>query len=321
MKSFKKYWISAVVGVLAVSVYPIYMGINVLYCMITIGSVPKERYPKYIIPYTPISLAVILAVLLMPLIFRYTKRFVLLTGSVISLAVFFIFELFLESQVIVTSTVESTLESWQMYMCISFPSMYGTQTWSALDILMGQYSPAFKIHFYMISVVIIISVLNCIYGFGKMIYLNNRTRLKALIVQAVCTVLFLGLCILACFTAFFRDGQITVPAISAFLMGLFFVVLGVTAGTYAGSFVLGKHWGISVIFPALAASFITFLMYAGEMILLSGRLYRFGTGFFFKGIAGIVLAPVDILIILLSGCITAGICRWLNQSRIPESLQ
>lgn len=315
MKLFKKYWISTLVGVLAVSAYPIYMGCYVLFCMITMGSVPQERYPKYIIPYTPIALAVILVVLLMPLIFRYTKRFVLLTGSVISLAVFFIFELFLESQVIVTSTVESTLESWQMYMCISFPSMYGTQTWSALDILMGQYSPAFKLHFYMISVVIIISVLNCIYGFGQMIYLNNRTRLKALIVQAVCTVLFLGLCILACFTAFFRDGQITVPAISAFLMGLFFVVLGVTAGTYAGSFVLGRPRGISVIFPALTASFITFLMYAGEMILLSGRLYRFGTGFFFEGINGIVLSPVDILIILLSGCITAGICCWLNRDK------
>ncbi len=191
---------------------------------------PKERYPKYIIPYTPIALAVILAVLLMPLIFRYIKRFVLLTISVISLVVFFIFELLLESQVIVTSTVESTLESWQMYMCISLPSMYGTQTWSALDILMGQYNPAFKIHFYMIS--------------------------------------------------------------------------------YAGSFVLGRHCGISVIFPALTASLITFLMYTGEMILLSGRLYRFGTGLFFDGIAGIVLAPVDILIVLLSGGITAGICCW-----------
>lgn len=314
MKSFKKYWISIFIGVLAVSAYPIYMGFYVLYCMITIGSVPQERYPKYVIPYSPIALSVILALLLMPLIFRYTKRFVLFTGSAISLVVFFLFELFLESWVIVTSTVDSTLESWQMFMCVSFPDMYGTQTWSALDILMGKYSPAFKIHFYMISVVIIISVLNCIYGFGQMIYLNERTRLKALIVQAVCTVLFLGLCILACFTAFFRDGQITVPAVSAFLMGLFFVVFGVTAGTYAGSFVLGRHRGISVIFPALTASLITFLMYIGEMILLSGRLYRFGRGFFFDGIVGTVFAPVDIWIILLSGGVTAGICCWLNRN-------
>lgn len=40
------------------------------------------------------------------------------------------------------------------------------------------------------------------------------------------------------------------------------------------------------------------------MILLHGNLYRFGEGFFFDGLPGIVLAPVDILVILLSGVFT-----------------
>ena len=46
-------------------------------------------------------------------------------------------------------------------------------------------------------------------------------------------------------------------------------------------------------------------MYIGEMILLSGHLYRFGNGFFFNGIPGIVLAPVDIVVIIVSGVIAA----------------
>jgi hypothetical protein len=54
-------------------------------------------------------------------------------------------------------------------------------------------------------------------------------------------------------------------------------------------------------------------MYLGEMILLSGHLYRFGSGFLFTGIAGIVLAPIDVLIIIASGSITAVICNTLNQ--------
>lgn len=37
------------------------------------------------------------------------------------------------------------------------------------------------------------------------------------------------------------------------------------------------------------------------MFLLSGNLYRLGTGILFESIPGIVLAPMDILIILLSG--------------------
>lgn len=311
---FKKYCIISFIGTLMASVYPLYMGFRVLFYMLTMGSVPEGRYPKYIIPYTPISLAVILAVLLMPFLFKHLKRFVLLAASVISLVVFFLFELFLESKVIVTTTVTTTLESWQMFMCYIPPDTYDTRTWRAVDILIGEYSPAFKIHFYLISVVLIISILNCIYGFGQMMYSNNRTRLKVLIVQAVCTVLFLCLCILACFTAFFRNGELTVSVISALLMSLFFVVFGVMTGIYMGSFVLRKHGSISIIFPSLTASLITFAMYIGEMILLSRNLYRFGSGFFFDGIAGIVLAPVDILIIILSGSITAGICYLLNRN-------
>ena len=140
-----------------------------------------------------------------------------------------------------------------------------------------------------------------------------------LAVQSVSAALLLGLCILACFTAFFRDGEITVSALSAALMCLFFVVFGVTAGVYAGSFLLEKKKALSVLLPSAAASAVTLIMYIGEMILLSGHLYRFGSGFLFDGLAGIVLAPIDILVILASGCISAAICHALSKrSDLPS---
>ncbi len=58
---------------------------------------------------------------------------------------------------------------------------------------------------------------------------------------------------------------------------------------------------------------MTLVMYIGEMILLSGNLYRFGDGTFFDGIAGIVLAPADIMVILASGALTAGIMLLLTR--------
>lgn len=58
----------------------------------------------------------------------------------------------------------------------------------------------------------------------------------------------------------------------------------------------------------IVALVVTLIMYIGEMIMLSGHLYRFGYGFLFCGLAGIVLAPIDILIIIVSGCLTAAIC-------------
>lgn len=301
-------------GTFIASFYPLYMGFRVVSDMLTQGTVFQEDYPKYIIPYTPISLAVITSVILMPAIFQVAKKAALLVASVLSLGVFFCAELLLENQVIVTSEVTtSTLESWQRYLCVAY--LPTTELRKAIDVLIGDYSPTFKLHFYFISVILIISLLNCLYSFAQMIRDGKRTRLKALIVQSVCSLLFLGLCILACFTAFFRTGEIHVSAISAVLMSVFFVVFGVTAGVYAGSFLLGRKKGVSIALPSVIASLMTLMMYIGEVCLLSGRLYRFGSGFVFEGLPGIILAPVDICVIVLSGGVTAVIGSLLNSSK------
>ena len=309
-------------GTLAASFYPILMGIRVVSNMILNGAVNEKNYPKYIIPYAPIAVAVIVAVIIMPLLLKHVKKHSFLIASALSLAVYFVAEFLLESRVIVTSTVDTTLESWQMFMCYVPPDGFLTRPWTPVDILIGDYSPTFKIHFYMISVVLILSIINCLYGFGQMIRKKDSSRQKALIIQSICTALFLGLCILACFTAFFRDGELTVSPLSAFLMMLFFIVLGITAGVYSGSFLLGKKKAVSVLLPSLSASLVTLAMYIGEMFLLSGNLYRFGEGFFFEGIPNIALAPIDLLVIILSGVINALICRILNgkqkQERVKE---
>lgn len=315
MNGFKRYWICALLGMLAISIYPIYMGVKVIYDMSTKGVVPMENFPKYIIPYTPISIAVLMAVLVLPIWMKCSPRWSVMGATVDSLLVFFVSEWLFESKVIVAGTVSTTLESWQMFMCYVPPQGVVTRTWTAVDVLMGEYSPTFKIHFYLVSVVLIMAVINCLYGFARMIVTGDFTRRKALVVQTVCTVFFLGLCILACFTAFFRDGEITVSPLSAGLMSLFFITLGVTVGVYVGSFLLKKGKLFAEMIPAVLAVLVTLAMYIGEMFLLSGHLYRYGTGGLFEGIPGIVLAPVDILIILVAGSVTAGVCRWLNKEK------
>jgi hypothetical protein len=152
---------------------------------------------------------------------------------------------------------------------------------------------------------LIITILNSFYGFGQMIKYGENKRLKSLIIQSVCSFTFLGLCILACFTAFWRDGSIQVSSLSAALMTVFFALFGITAGVFVGSFLLGRRKLISVWIPAISASVMTLLMYIGEMILLNGHLYILGSGFLFESLPGIVFAPIDLLVILLSGCITA----------------
>lgn len=312
-QKFRIYWLLALLGTFAVSGYPIYMGIKVLRSMTLYGFVPQAKYPKYVIPYTPVAIAVIVAVCLMPVLFKMVKKCPLLLGSGISMVVFFVTEILFENKIIVNGTLSAKLERWQMFMCYVSPETYQTRDWRAVDILIGEYSPTFKIHFYMISVVLILTILNCLYGFGQMVLSGNRKKQKTLTIQAVGATLFLGLCIFACFTAFFRDGELLVSTVSAVLMGIFFMLLGVTVGTYAGSFLLGKRKGIAVGIPAAVGVVTTLAMYIGEMCLLSGNLYLLGTGFWFTGLPGIVLAPVDLLIILAAGAVSGGICLLLNR--------
>lgn len=314
-KTFRKYYLFSLLGVLLASCYPIYMGISVIVDMIRYGTVYAENYPKYIIPYTPIALALLVCVALIPVALKYFEKYALLFGTVISTVLFFVFEFILERAVTVTRTVTgifSTLEDWQMFMCYVPPNSFEERTWTEVDVLMGEYSSAFKLHFYIISIVLLISILNCFYGFAKMIHTGDKSRRKSLVIQSVASGAFLGMCIWACFTAFYRNGDIQVSALSAVLMSVFFVLFGVTVGKYIESFTLNKKPLLSVWLPSVSAAVVALVMYIGEMILLSGHLYRFGDGFFFAGIPGIVLAPVDIVVILGSGVMTAIIASFVR---------
>ena len=326
-KAFNRYYLLSCLGVLIASYYPLSMGVRVITDMLVNGSVMKENYPKYIIPYTPISFAIIAGVLLMPLFIKVFKRFAFAGGAAVATGIFFGSELLLEQKVVVsTAETVTKLEDWQMFMCYVPPEGWGEtvttyKTQTAVDILMGDYSPAFKLHFYIISVVLIITILNCLYGFGQMLKSGDKKRCKSLILQSVCSLVFLGLCILACFTAFWRDGSIQVSPLSASLMTAFFILLGVTVGVFLGSFLLGKRKLVSIWIPAISASLMTFLMYIAEMFLLNGHLYCFGSGLLFDGLPGIVFAPIDLLVILLSGCITALVFALLNNGHCSVSKQ
>ena len=317
---YKKFYLISLAAVIAVSAYPIYMGVRFLIEMISNGAVPLESYPKYIIPYTPIAISLIIGVALIPLMQKLSRKLDYLYGSLVSVGAFFLTERLMETNVMVQTQELIPLEGWQMALCYVPPEQYKTRTWEAVDVLLGGYSPTFKIHFYLISVVIILSLLNCFYGFAKMIRSGDRRRKKALTMQAVTAVCFLGMSVWACFTAFYRGGELTVSPVSAVLMTVFFTLLGVTTGVFVGSLTLEKAKPLATVLPAVTAAIVTAAMYVGEMFLLNGNLYRFGEGFFFDGVPGIVLAPVDILVILASGGITYLLMRLLSAGKQePES--
>lgn len=315
-KELRRCWLICLAIVVTLSAYPLMMGARVLGDVVRYGMVSSANYPKYVIPYTPISLAAIVGVLVIPWFIRRMHR-PMLAAAVLALIVFFASELLLEN-IMVQGWVTTKLESWQMFMCYQpitkavdiTHALRVPEALTEVELLMGEYNPMFKLHFYMISVVLVLGVLSCCYGFARAAYTGDRCRIRQLTVQTTATGAFLALCVLACFTAFFRDGSLLVSPLSSGLMAAFFILLGVTAGLFAGN----ARQGTSPVLPAAVASLVTLLMYLGEMALLNGHLYRFGTGVLFDGLGAFVLAPADILIVLLAGAACWAALRLTNKT-------
>ena len=314
----KKYYFLSLFAVLLLSIYPLIMGVRVLSIYFRHGHIVETDYPKYLIPYTPIAFALILSVLLLPAFVKIFKRFALCAVSVFGVGMFLVYEGVFES-IAVFSLKDGNMDigSWQSTLCIVTPEVARTLQFKktiGAELAM-RYSPVFKVHFYLIAILIVLAVIGIVYGFGKMIRENNFDKKRPLILQSAATCAFIGLCILACFTSFYRTGEINLTLISSGLMSLFFIIFGLVAGLYVGGILYFKKPLISRLIPSFAAALTTLVMYIGELVLMGGVLFKFGSGFLFEPLGICPFAPIDILVILLSGAITYLILYMIKQKR------
>ncbi|HYE10993.1 MAG TPA: hypothetical protein VEF53_12505 [Patescibacteria group bacterium] len=312
--TYKKFYFISLGALTLACAYPIYMGIVTLMSYMNKGFVDVVDYHKYVIPYTPICIALIVSIALLPVVFKLCKKRTLLAASALGTIIFFIAEICFEQIEVRTINLVYQLQGWQLGLCMVTPEVQ-----KSIGVpIYAQNNPAFKIHFYIISIVIILAVINVIYGFSKMLRDNIYDKKRPLIAQAVSAAVFIGLCIFACFTAFYRTGSINISIISAILMSIFFIVFGITVGVYVGSIFYGKKRLTTVVIPAIVAAITTIVMYIGELILMGGVLFKFGSGFLFEPLGAFPFAIIDFIVILLSGIITYSLLHLLNETRGQE---
>lgn len=304
-KIYRKFYLCSLLIIVAASIYPIYMGGKVVLLCLENGVIPVKDYPKYIIPYTPMCMALIVVTAVYPLLYRQLCGKALPVASLLGVILFLIGERAFEQIPVLEGYQQVPLESWQLSLCIATPEVLQ----SIGKPIYAEQNPAFKVHFYLIVMVIILTVTGLLHGYTHMIRENDTAKKRPLLVQTVCVVLFIGFCILACFTAFFRNGTIYISPLSSVLTGSFFVLFGVTAGVYGATLMYApKLW-----LPAVVAMITTTVMYVGELVLMGGELFRFGQGFFFGRLGAVPFSLCDIAIILIAGGVTWGIAKWLNR--------
>ena len=346
----KRFYIISIATLAVLSGYPLVNGIRMAVLNAVNGALEPEQYAKYVVPYAAICAAVLLFAVLRP-VYQKAKRLELPIGLGVSYGAFFAVERFLEAmQIRVTDmtlidaatlapgaagAADPTADIWQASLCIASPELrQQSLTYASRDsffYVIG--NAAYKVHYYLISLILITMVCGLVYGIAKMIrtgdagYVggtgdtsgtgdiggadytdntggtDNATQTKSIYLRGASTAAIVALCVFANTTAFFRKAAPIQTPLASILTGLFFVILGAAAGVYIGSCLLKKGKAIGTGLPVALSFCVAVLMYVGEAAMMSGNLYRFGTGWFFRGIPSIALAPVDILIILLSGAL------------------
>jgi hypothetical protein len=289
--SCRRYYFTALALLLALSAYPVYMGLKIVFLQFAAGGIQPADYARYVVPYTAVCLSVLATAALYPVMSKL-KRFAALAATALALVLFIGIELFME-RITINSSITQPAVQWQLALCIQTPD--------AVQAFRGPYRDVYKIHYFLVSAVLISLSIGVFYGYGKLFNGGDRRKRIPLYLQLAAFVLLLALCVFANFTGFFRGTGQYQPPLSALLTGLFFVVLGAASGIWLGSLLIGRGRLLSVALPALFAAAICSVMYYGEYNLLAGTLYRFGSTFLFRGLPGIALAPVDVLVILLAG--------------------
>jgi len=320
----KKFYFLSLAALAVLSAYPLVNGVRMAVINTANGVLEPEQYAKYVVPYTAICVAILFFAALLP-VFQKLKRTAFPAGIAAAYGLFFTVGSYFESMqisvadmtLIDTNTLSPVAEAaeaidiieldlWQAVLCIASPDI---QQQSLTYKMQDTYyyvmdDPSYKVHYYLISLILITMVCGLVYGIAKAIRNNDATKTKPILLRGVSTAVLVALCVFANMTAFFRQADPIQTPLASFLTGLFFVMLGATVGVFAGSYMLGKDKHVGVGAPVLLSLCVTVLMYVGEAVMMKGNLYRFGTGWFFTGLPDIVLAPVDILIVLLAGAAT-----------------
>ena len=318
-KPYNRFYILSVAVLLLLSAYPVVNGVRMGTLSLRNGSIDPEQYAKYVVPYAAICVSLILFAAAQPLFFKL-KRLAFPVGWVVSTGIFFAVETFFERIQIHTTGMTlidaatlttdaanpaTTADLWQASLCIASPPMREQSlTYASTDsyyYVIG--NDTYKIHYYLIALILITMVGGLVYGIGKMLRAGDHTQKKPLMLRGLSTAVLLTLCVFANTTAFFRQAAPIQTPLASVLTCVFFVLLGAAAGVYAGSYLTGMRRALGLVLPVLISISVTTAMYVGEAVMMGGSLYRFGVGWFFDPV--IVLAPADILVVLLSGTVTA----------------
>ena len=292
MKSSKNVYVFSLLCIVVMAIYPLFMGGKTIFLLIQNGSVKAEEYERYIIPYAPIAISLVFVFAFYQLIRKLAKRYALPISTVIGYLVFFASEIFFEKIEVFFKGSIQTLDDFQSLLCYR-PAILD-------DLLFSEKSISYKVHFYLISLAIIAMILCLLDSLYRFYADQDTSRKKPFFVSLVCTFIFIGLCILTNFTSFFRTSSTYLSPASAILTSLFFITFSLCMGMYFACIFFGKRKTLSIYIPIVITTIMCLLMYVGEMSLLGGDLYRFGGSFMFQPFLSQPLAPIDIIVIIIS---------------------
>jgi len=153
-----KHYLISLASVLILSLYPLYMGIIMLSSYITDSGIKTADYPKYIIPYTPICVSVLLCTLILPLMLKKCRSIASPMISGLGIMFFLVLEVLFESIPVFLGTSNR-----RVFDEIIRGNLQYRISDAVFEMKDMRYNNALDLHVYIISVLAVVTVLRIIY--------------------------------------------------------------------------------------------------------------------------------------------------------------
>jgi len=230
----------------------------------TMWSWPLFQYNvTVVIPFAAVSAAVLIGFLLLPMLRKMyvAKRGII--SSVIAVCIFFALSLYAEMIsarldvifIVMTSRMRRSVEG------IAALADYMTIPWTV------------RLHYYIFSIVLILALLNFLYGLADALYRGEKLSKKAIALQGGAVACY-ALAYFFVRAMQFKDYDTLLLTSSSVLnAAVCFILAGIAVGLYSGSF--SKFAGLGKFISSILSSATVVALYAAEYAMLQGNLYSY----------------------------------------------
>lgn len=260
-KEFLRYYVITVSILTGVAIVPVF-NFAIMVCSFSINQ-RADYNILAVIPFTAVTVAILFGFMLLPLLRDMPPRKRQIIASALAVFIFCALESTAE-------TLAARLD--RLHVVMTHRKMLTPEEITALA--RGVRFPLeIRLHYYIFSVILVLCVLNFLYGLANMLHADGKPGKKVVVLQGMATACYALAYILVRVMQYEDYATMRLTWSSVLNAAVCFTLAALVVGLYAGSFM--RLEGRGKIVPPLLSVFTVISLYFTEYAMLDGEFYSY----------------------------------------------